>query len=67
MYVCICNAISDRQARSHTDSAGCSVAALYRVLGVKPKCGKCAPALREMLTLRRSSVDPRRDSHASDG
>ena len=67
MYVCICNAISDRQARSHTDSAGCSVAALYRVLGVKPKCGKCAPALREMLTSRRGGVDPRQDSHAADG
>jgi bacterioferritin-associated ferredoxin len=67
MYVCICNAISDRQARSHTNSAGCSVAAFYRVLGVEPKCGKCAPALREMLTTARTGVDPCQDSPAADG
>jgi len=48
MYLCICNAITDRQARSH-GSASCSVAAFYRALGVKPKCGKCVPLVREML------------------
>jgi bacterioferritin-associated ferredoxin len=66
MYVCICNAISDRQARSHTDSAGCSVAAFYRALGVKPKCGKCVPAVREMLASGGTSPDSRQDSHAPD-
>jgi bacterioferritin-associated ferredoxin len=66
MYVCICNAISDRQARSHTDSAGCSVAAFYRALGVKPKCGKCVAVVREMLASGSASVDPRLDSRASD-
>ena len=66
MYVCICNAISDRQARSHADSAGCSVAAFYRALGVKPKCGKCAPALRDMLTTGRIGLDPRQDRHDTD-
>ncbi len=65
MYLCICNAINDRQARSHTDSARCSVAAFYRALGVKPKCGKCVPAIREMLAAGRASVDPLRDSPAS--
>jgi len=67
MYVCICNAINDRQARSHTDSAGCSVAAFYRALGVKPKCGKCVPAIREMLATGRTGIDPRQDSHVADG
>jgi bacterioferritin-associated ferredoxin len=65
MYVCICNAISDREARSHTDSGACSVAAFYRALGVKPKCGKCAPALRDLLT-GRTGIDPCQDSHATD-
>jgi bacterioferritin-associated ferredoxin len=51
MYLCICNAITDRQARSHR-SASCSVAAFYRALGVKPKCGKCVPLVREMLDAR---------------
>ena len=51
MYLCICNAITDREARSHR-SASCSVAAFYRELGVKPKCGKCVPLVREMLDAR---------------
>ncbi len=54
MYLCICNAITDRQARSHT-SASCSVAAFYRAFGVKPKCGKCVPFVREMLEAKSDS------------
>ena len=60
MYLCICNAITDRQARSHR-SASCSVAAFYRALGVKPKCGKCVPLVREMLDAR-STDDAVQDS-----
>jgi bacterioferritin-associated ferredoxin len=62
MYVCICNAITDNQARSHTTASGCSVAAFYRALGVKPKCGKCAPTVREMLDAARSNLDSRQQS-----
>ncbi len=46
MYICICNGLTDRQARSQSNS---SVAEFYRALGVKPKCGKCIPAVREIL------------------
>ena len=61
MYLCICNAITDRQARSHR-SASCSVAAFYRALGVKPKCGKCVPLVREMLDARSNPTKPLQDS-----
>ncbi len=61
MYLCICNAITDRQARSHR-SASCSVAAFYRALGVKPKCGKCVPLVREMLEAENNSRDSRQVS-----
>jgi bacterioferritin-associated ferredoxin len=61
MYLCICNAITDRQARSHR-SASCSVAAFYRALGVKPKCGKCVPLVREMLDARSNSDEAVQDS-----
>jgi len=49
MYVCLCNRLTDRQLLSHAQAAGCSVEALYQLLGVKPKCGKCLPLAREML------------------
>jgi bacterioferritin-associated ferredoxin len=61
MYLCICNAITDRQARSHR-SASCSVAAFYRALGVKPKCGKCVPLVREMLDARLNPDEAVQDS-----
>jgi len=66
MYLCICNAITDRQARSHSiasaDAAGSSVSAFYRALGVKPKCGKCARGVREMLDAEAVSGEARQDS-----
>jgi bacterioferritin-associated ferredoxin len=37
------------------------VAAFYRALGVKPKCGKCVPLVREMLDARST------DEAAQDG
>ena len=62
MYLCICNAITDRQARSHGTASGCSVAAFYRALGVKPKCGKCVPVVREILDAQSNSIEARQDT-----
>jgi bacterioferritin-associated ferredoxin len=52
MYVCLCNAITDRDFRAHAAHAeceGCSVSAVYRSLGKKPQCGKCVPFVRQLL------------------
>ncbi len=49
MYICICNGLTDREARSQSNSSFCSVTEFYRALGIKPKCGKCIPAVREIL------------------
>jgi len=52
MYVCLCNAITDRDLRAHAahaECAGCSVSAVYRSLGKKPQCGKCVPFVRQLL------------------
>lgn len=62
MYLCICNAITDHQARSHDSASGCSVAAFYRALGVKPKCGKCVPLVRELLDAQSNSTEDRQDT-----
>ena len=44
MYICLCNAITDRDVRAHTAAGeGCSVAMVYRALGCEPQCGKCVP------------------------
>ena len=49
MYVCLCNAIRDRDLHPHTAGGGCSVSMVYRALGVEPKCGKCVPFVRQAL------------------
>jgi bacterioferritin-associated ferredoxin len=48
MYLCLCNAITDRDARAEV-KAEHTVAMVYRALGAKPQCGKCAPLLRQLL------------------
>ena len=49
MYVCLCNAITDRDFRAHAADENCTVATVYRSLGTKPKCGKCVPYVKQLL------------------
>ena len=49
MYVCLCNRLTDRQIISQSEGSTLSVEAVYRSLGVKPKCGKCLLFAREIL------------------
>ena len=49
MYVCLCNAITDRDFRTQIECDGSTVSAVYRGLGKKPQCGKCVPFVRQLL------------------
>jgi bacterioferritin-associated ferredoxin len=49
MYVCVCNAITDREVRAQAQSQGSTVSAIYRSLGKKPKCGKCVPLVCRLM------------------
>jgi bacterioferritin-associated ferredoxin len=49
MYVCVCNAITDRDVRAQAQAECSTVSAIYRSLGKKPKCGKCALLVRHLL------------------
>jgi bacterioferritin-associated ferredoxin len=55
MYVCVCNAITDREIRAQAACERSTVAMIYRSLGTKPKCGKCVPLVCQML--RQITVD----------
>lgn len=48
MYVCLCNALTERDVRAKSGE-GCSVEMIYRSLGCEPQCGKCVPFVRQML------------------
>ena len=48
MYVCLCNALTDRDLLPHT-SCATSVSMVYRACGCQPQCGKCVHFVRQML------------------
>jgi len=49
MYICICNAITEREVRGAV-TLGCnSLGDLKRDLGVATCCGKCEPEARRLL------------------
>jgi len=49
MYICLCNALTDRDLRPHLASGTSSVSMVYRACGCQPRCGKCVPLVRQML------------------
>lgn len=42
MYVCICQAVTEKQVRDAVDNGVQSLSALREHLGVASECGKCA-------------------------
>ncbi|KAB7623037.1 bacterioferritin-associated ferredoxin [Alkalilimnicola sp. S0819] len=49
MYVCICNAVTDKQIRRAVADGAQSMRELRKQLGVCSDCGKCGPCAREIL------------------
>mgnify|MGYP002777080890 FL=1 len=51
MYVCVCNALRERDVKAAARAAGkaCPRAA-YAHLGAKVKCGQCLPFAREVVS-----------------
>lgn len=49
MYVCICNALNDRELADAARAEARSVADVFRRCGRRPQCGKCLPDIAEMI------------------
>ncbi len=63
MYICLCNAITERDIRSCcADEGACTMRDLERCLGVGASCGKCKHAAKQILNEVRSLNDSRSDS-----
>ena len=54
MYVCICNAVTDREIREAASRGARTLKDLRRELGVASDCGKCASCANEVLCEARS-------------
>ncbi|PZN28718.1 MAG: bacterioferritin [Proteobacteria bacterium] len=53
MYVCVCNAISDRQIREVVDRGATSVYDVQCHLPVASCCGRCEDVVREVIETHR--------------
>ncbi|NIA27699.1 MAG: hypothetical protein GWP02_06550 [Desulfobulbaceae bacterium] len=57
MYVCICNAITDKQIRRAAGSGVTNLWELQKDLGVASNCGKCKETAIEILSENKSNRD----------
>ena len=58
MYVCICNAITDKQIRKAAKAGATDLWALQEQLGVASGCGSCKEAASEILAEYRQRPAP---------
>ncbi|KZE33220.1 bacterioferritin-associated ferredoxin [Crenobacter luteus] len=49
MYVCLCNAVTDRQIRQAVEQGATRMRDLNLELGVAADCGKCACCAKQIL------------------
>ena len=51
MIVCVCNRLNETSCRDAARSGQCrDVACMYRVQGCRPRCGRCVPIMRDILS-----------------
>jgi len=50
MYVCVCNAVTERQVYKAIDAGATTVKALSRQLGVGTQCGMCIDCAKACLS-----------------
>lgn len=55
MYVCICNALKDKQMSAAAGDDARTVAEVFKRCGARPKCGKCLPDVAELIEERRAA------------
>lgn len=54
MYVCICNALKDKEIAAAAQGEARCVADVFRSCGRRPQCGKCLPDVAEILETERA-------------
>lgn len=57
MYVCLCNALTDRDIRRAADQGHRTVECAYRSLDAEVNCGRCVPLARKLIAQQRAVCD----------
>lgn len=59
MYVCVCNAFTDKQVKTLLETSGARRPAdVYRGMQCRPQCGKCSVQIKEMIDEHRAPKNP---------
>lgn len=61
MIVCLCNGLNCRAVGGQIAEGASSVAAVFRGLGVQPRCGTCVNHVKEMIVLHHGPRDRSRE------
>lgn len=59
MYVCVCNAVTERHIEDAVRTGVTSLRQLRNELGVTAECGRCATCARDCLRSALGEADPR--------
>ncbi|HAK98638.1 MAG: bacterioferritin-associated ferredoxin [Candidatus Micropelagos sp.] len=62
MYICVCNALTDKQVESAITSGCRRPNDIYSQCGTKPQCGRCAERMLELLEA--TDIQPAAPAHA---
>lgn len=62
MYICVCNALTDKQVESAITSGCRRPNDIYSKCGTKPQCGRCAERMLELLEA--TDIQPAAPAHA---
>jgi bacterioferritin-associated ferredoxin len=64
MYICICNALTEKDVRTAVDEGAASAAEIFGYHGVEALCGQCVPIMQRMTAPGDPAAErrrPRRD------
>lgn len=59
MYVCICNALTDKDFTRAAEAGAKTVAQAFNVLGERPQCGRCFDCARQCIADARMEMAQR--------
>lgn len=49
MYVCMCNALRDRDVAAAAEAGARTAVDAYSALGARPRCGRCLPFAQQFV------------------
>jgi bacterioferritin-associated ferredoxin len=55
MYICLCNALTEKDVESAVAGGARNLSTVYRSHGCKVRCGKCTCQVRDIIRTRSSA------------